>query len=68
MDATMSNPSATRSTSPARLAAEASPNEALVSGDTRAAACGPLAPRLERPRDLALRGLERPVAAWRLSV
>jgi class 3 adenylate cyclase len=51
----------------ARLAREAEPNEALVSGATRAAARGDLARRLGAPRELLLRGLERPVAAWRLS-
>ena len=50
----------------ARLATEACPNEALVSAATREAALGRPLPRLDRPRDLALRGLERPVAAWRL--
>jgi adenylate cyclase len=51
----------------ARLAAEAQPNEALVSGATRDAARGRLMPQLGTPRELALRGLERPVATWRLT-
>jgi adenylate cyclase len=51
----------------ARLAAEAQPNEALVSATTRDAARGQLASRLGAPRELVLRGLERPVAAWRLT-
>lgn len=51
----------------ARLAAEAQPNEALVSAATRAAARGYAAPHLDARRELALRGLERPVAAWRLA-
>jgi class 3 adenylate cyclase len=50
----------------ARLAAEAEPNEALVSAATRAAASGDLTRRLETRRELVLRGLERPIAAWRL--
>jgi adenylate cyclase len=51
----------------ARLAAEAQPNEALVSAATRAAAHDPLERRLGARRELALRGLGRPVSAWRLS-
>jgi len=51
----------------ARLAAEAAPNEALVSGATRAAARDEPVRPLEGRRELALRGVERPVAAWRLS-
>jgi adenylate cyclase len=51
----------------ARLAAEAKPNEALVSAATRAAACGSLTPRLGAERELLLRGVERPIAAWRLT-
>jgi adenylate cyclase len=42
----------------ARLAAAARPNEALVSATTRRSAAA---------ADLRLRGIERPVAAWRLS-
>ena len=52
----------------ARLADEARPNEALVSAATRDACCGRLPQRMEPPREFALRGLERPVAAWRLTV
>jgi class 3 adenylate cyclase len=51
----------------ARLAAEAKPNEALVSATTRAAARGSLTPRLGAERELLLRGVERPIAAWRLT-
>ena len=51
----------------ARLAGEAEPNEALVSAATRAAARGSLAPRLGAERELLLRGVERPIAAWRLT-
>jgi len=51
----------------ARLAAEARPNEALVSATTRAAARGRLSRSLGPPRELALRGLERPVATWPLT-
>jgi adenylate cyclase len=50
----------------ARLAAEARPNEALVSATTCDAAGAATRP-LEAPRDVALRGLERPVSTWRLS-
>jgi adenylate cyclase len=51
----------------ARLAAEAAPNEALVSGATREAARGGEAPALAGRRHLALRGVTRPVSAWRLA-
>jgi class 3 adenylate cyclase len=51
----------------ARLAAEAQPNEALVSAATRGAARGAAARRLGPPRELVLRGLDRPVAASRLT-
>jgi class 3 adenylate cyclase len=51
----------------ARLAVEAEPNEALVSAATRAAARGRLTPRLGAERELLLRGVERPIAAWRLT-
>jgi adenylate cyclase len=50
----------------ARLAAAAAPNEALVSAATRDAADGRGA-RLDAPLHLALPGLERPVATWRLT-
>jgi class 3 adenylate cyclase len=51
----------------ARLAAEANPNEALVSAATRDAALGRPALSLGAPRELVLRGLERPIATWRLT-
>jgi class 3 adenylate cyclase len=51
----------------ARLAAEAVPNEALVSTATRTAAKGHASPKLRERRELSLRGLERPVATWRLT-
>lgn len=51
----------------ARLAREAQPNEALISGTTHALARGKLRERLTKRRDLALRGVDRPVAAWRLA-
>jgi class 3 adenylate cyclase len=51
----------------ARLAAEAVPNEALVSAATRTAAKGHASPKLRERRELSLRGLERPVATWRLT-
>ena len=50
----------------ARLAAEAEQNEALVSATTRAAARHRLEGRLGEQRELALRGVDRPVAAWRV--
>jgi class 3 adenylate cyclase len=49
----------------ARLAGEAHPNEALISAATRAAARGGLTRRLETERELVLRGVERPIGAWR---
>jgi adenylate cyclase len=49
----------------ARLAAEAQPGEALISGATRAAV-GEL-PGLERESQLMLRGMELPIAASRLA-
>jgi class 3 adenylate cyclase len=51
----------------ARLAREAQPNEALISATTHALARGRLRERLTARRELALRGVERPVAAWRLA-
>jgi class 3 adenylate cyclase len=51
----------------ARLADEARPNEVLVSAATREAASGRLSRRLGSPRELVLRGLERPIATWRLT-
>ena len=50
----------------ARLAAEAAPNEALVSAATREAADGADAPSLAGRSELTLRGVARPVSAWRL--
>jgi adenylate cyclase len=51
----------------ARLAGEAGPNEALVSATSRTAASTDLPRRLERRRELHLRGLEQPVVAWCLN-
>jgi len=51
----------------ARLAAEAAPNEALVSASTRAAAQEAASTRLGAPRELSLRGVERPIAAWKVA-
>jgi class 3 adenylate cyclase len=51
----------------ARLATEAEPNEALVSSTTRAAAHGGLTSRLGAERQLRLRGVARPIAAWTLT-
>ena len=51
----------------ARLARAAEPNEALISSATHAAARGKLSERLTTRGELALRGLERPVSAWRLA-
>lgn len=50
----------------ARLAGAAEPNEALVSAATRAAARGEPTRQMGARRELVLRGVERPVAAWRL--
>jgi class 3 adenylate cyclase len=50
----------------ARLAREAAPNEALVSASTREAA-GRDDDRLAACRELALKGVTRPIAAWRLA-
>ena len=51
----------------ARLAKEAEPNQALVSAATRAAAKGALEQELDTRRELALRGVDRPIAAWRVA-
>ena len=51
----------------ARLAAEAAPNEALVSAATREAAGGAGTPPLAARRELALRGVARPISAWRVA-
>jgi len=48
----------------ARLASAAEPNEALISDATNLAAEGKLDVSLSAPRELALRGVDRPVAAW----
>jgi class 3 adenylate cyclase len=48
----------------ARLAAAAEPNEALISDATSVAAEGNLDVSLRAPRQLALRGVDRPVAVW----
>ena len=48
----------------ARLAAEAEPNQALVSATTRAAAGAGVERSLGPCRELTLRGITRPVAAW----
>ena len=50
----------------ARLASKAAPTEALVSSSTRAAARNAHAALAER-RELTLRGVARPVSAWRLA-
>jgi class 3 adenylate cyclase len=51
----------------ARLADRAEPNEALVSEATWATARCKFTEPADRPRELVLRGLDRPVAAWRLA-
>jgi class 3 adenylate cyclase len=51
----------------ARLAGQAEPNEALVSAATRAAASGEETRPLEAQREFVLRGVERPIAASRLT-
>jgi class 3 adenylate cyclase len=51
----------------ARLADEARPNEALISCATRSAAHAGISALLRTPFELALRGVEDPVAVWRLS-
>jgi class 3 adenylate cyclase len=51
----------------ARLASEAQPGEALISDATRDAARGQTVRRLERARELVLRGVNRPIWAWRLA-
>jgi adenylate cyclase len=51
----------------ARLAAQAKPNEALVSAATRTAAGGRLAAALDDRREVTLRGVTATVAAWRLA-
>ena len=51
----------------ARLADQAEPNEALISAATRDAVGGQDARSLADRRELALRGVGRPVSAWRLA-
>jgi adenylate cyclase len=51
----------------ARLAAEAAPNEALISADTREAARAAVPSLPAEQRELMLRGVARPVSAWRLT-
>lgn len=51
----------------ARLAAQAEPNEALVSAATRAAAGTRLTDTLQDRCEVSLRGVGRPVSAWRLA-
>jgi class 3 adenylate cyclase len=51
----------------ARLAAQAEPNEALVSAATRDAAGIRLVAALHERRDVSLRGVTATVAAWRLA-
>jgi adenylate cyclase len=51
----------------ARLADRARPNEALISAATWASARCKHTEPVDKPRELVLRGLERPVAAWRLA-
>jgi adenylate cyclase len=51
----------------ARLAAQAEPNEALVSASTRTAAGTRLTNMLQERGEVSLRGVGRPVAAWRLA-
>ncbi len=51
----------------AHLAAEAEPNDALISSATRAAARRDLTHRLRSWRELLLPGIDRPIVAWRLT-
>jgi adenylate cyclase len=51
----------------ARLAEEAEPNQALVSATTLAAAIGRISRPLKLGREVALRGIERPIVAWRVA-
>lgn len=51
----------------ARLADEAEPNEALISAATRDAVGGQDVRSLADRRELALRGVGRPISAWRLA-
>jgi adenylate cyclase len=51
----------------ARLADEAEPGQALISGATLSAALGRLAHPLKLSREIVLRGIDRPILAWRLT-
>jgi len=51
----------------ARLAAQAEPNQALVSAATRTAAGGRLSAALDDRREVTLRGVRATVAAWQLA-
>jgi adenylate cyclase len=51
----------------ARLADEAEPNQALVSGSTLAAAIGRVKRPIKLGRHVALRGIDRPIMAWHLT-
>jgi adenylate cyclase len=51
----------------ARLATEAGPGEALISSATRAAAGDRSTHPLRAPQELALRGINWPIVAWRLA-
>ncbi len=51
----------------ARLADEAEPGQALISGATLSAAQAGLTRSLRLQRELVLRGVERPIVAWRLA-
>jgi class 3 adenylate cyclase len=51
----------------ARLAAQAEPSEALISGDTRAEIDDATARALRDSRELSLRGVARPVGVWSLA-
>ena len=51
----------------ARLAAQAGPNQPLVSAARRTAAGGRLAAALADRREVTLRGVRATVAAWRLA-
>ena len=51
----------------ARLAAQAEPNQALISAATRSAIGDRAACHLADRRELSLRGVAEPVAAWRLT-
>jgi class 3 adenylate cyclase len=50
-----------------RLADEADPGQALISGATLSAAIGELPEPPKARREILLRGFERPIVAWRLA-